>query len=154
VSELAEIAPDVDASLSDVTDAPPPVEVQEALSAVVATLRASAATYERTGDEPPHAPAERARLLAELAEHLEQPRAWQGVDRFVHQLMGDLLLDALRATDSGVSGGGALSARALALKAMARHEPLWPGAGGRAGCAYGYDSFLALVRQAGLAESV
>lgn len=137
LAALAAIAPDVEASL-DVADAVPP-GMQEALAAVVADLRAEAAL--RDGDS--------ARLLAEFADRLEAPRAWLGVDRFVHELLGDLLRDALAV--SAADRVAALSARAFALKGVARHAPLWPGAGARHGCPYGYESLLAVVRLTGLA---
>jgi hypothetical protein len=138
VSELAVLAPEVEASLAaDAAQASAvPVNMHDALAAVVIELRAEAGR--RDGD-----PATPAPLLRELADRLAQPRAWLGVDRLVHQLLGDCLADALGGRDDGP---GASAARVVALKALARHAPLWPGAAARSGCPYTYDSLLADVR--------
>jgi hypothetical protein len=62
----------------------------------------------------------------------------------VHELVSGLRADALAAAH----GAPALTARAFTLKALARHAALWPGAGPRPGCVYGYDGILASVRLA------
>jgi hypothetical protein len=95
---------------------------------------------------------ETAQLLRQFADHLEQPRAWYGIDRFVHELLSDLVRDALVVPHVPHGGNaGALTARAVALRVLARHEPLWPGAGSRGISPYSHESLLAVVRLAALA---
>lgn len=143
MSELAALAPEVEASLgidADAAAAHGPSHVCEALAAVVATLRSESAPG--AWDAPPP-------LLHALADRLAAPRAWLELDRVVHELMSDLLLDAVAAPDS--ARADALAARAFALRTIARHDALWSGAGPRGGCAYGYDSLLASVRMRAIA---
>jgi hypothetical protein len=90
--------------------------------------------------------AEVAAQLRDLALRLEDPGAWQIVDRVVHELVSDLLVGALDVPGRGASS--TLTARAIAIGVLAGNDTLWTGAGQRLGCAYGYDSLLALVRTA------
>jgi hypothetical protein len=145
VSNIAELAPDVltalpalerDGGLLPEHDVD--AALQAARDAAVAELRAEGARRAADGDEV-------SGLLARLADHLEQQRVAAGVDRLVHELLSDLLTDALAAAEA--ERPAYLAARAFALKVIARHAPLWPGAGPRLGCAYGYDSVLAVVRR-------
>ncbi len=136
------LAPEVRSALSDQDTTSGGEEVlaavQNARSVAADELRAEAARREPDGSEA-------AGLLTALADRLDQQRMAAGVDRLVHELVSDLLADALTATDA--DRGAQLTARAFALKAIARQAPLWPGAGPRLGCSYGYDSVLAVVRR-------
>ena len=147
MSELAVLAPEVEASLPDDRKVPPAVHA--ATAAVVAELYAEAARHEDGAAASVEGATEVARLLREFAGTLAQRHAWRGVDRLVHELVSDLLSDVLRIADGGRTP--ALIARAFLLNALARHAVLWPGAGPRLGCVYGYDSILASVRLAALA---
>jgi hypothetical protein len=149
VSNIAVLAPEVGAALPELAahDAAPAAQdafarMQAALGAAAGELRAEAAR--REGAPAETGLGESARVLWETATRLEQPGSSVAVDRLVHELVTDLVADALAATDPGRAT--TLSARAFALKALARHEPLWPGAGPRLGCPYSYESILALVR--------
>ena len=146
VSDVALLAPEVAESLPDHVRLP--ADFDAATSAVADELRAQAAHYE--GDTGAHGEAtgEVARLLRQFADQLAQPRAWLGIDRLVHELISGLVADALGAAAGPPAP--ALTARAFALKALARQAALWPGAGPRPGCAYSYD-VLASVRLAALA---
>jgi hypothetical protein len=133
VSELAALAPEVEASLGVDEDAaaPGPASVEQALADVVAALRSEGASG---GSGAP--------LLLDLAERLAAPKAWLGVDRLVHDLVTDLVLGALAAPDPARGDDG----RAFALRTLARHDALWPGAAARLGTAQSYDSILAAIR--------
>jgi hypothetical protein len=128
--------------------------VRHALARAAAELRSHAACRETVvaateggGEEvsypSPHA-AEVAAQLRALADRLEEHGAWQTVDRLVHELVTDLLVGALASADRGSSP--TLAARAVSIGVLAGHDALWSGAGPRLGCAYGYDSLIALVR--------
>jgi hypothetical protein len=144
VSDVAILAPEVAESLPH--DVRLPAEFGAATLAVAGELSAEAARYEEQVGAG--AAGDVAALLRRFAEQLAQPRAWLSIDRFVHELVSDLLADALAAADGAPAP--ALTARAFTLKALARHATLWPGAGPRPGCDYGYDSVLASVRLAAL----
>jgi hypothetical protein len=146
VSDVAVLAPEVAESLPD--DVRLPAGVDAATSAVAGELCTEAARYESEVGAGAEAGRDAALLLRRFAEQLTQPRAWRTIDRFVHELVTDFLADALGAANGELPP--ALTARAFTLKALARHTALWPGAGPRPGCAYGYDSILAGVRLAAL----
>jgi hypothetical protein len=139
------LAPKVRSALADQDGLPQEQDVLAALqgarTAASAELRAEAARREGAGGGDP----EVAQLLIALADRLEQQRVAAGVDRLVHELLSDLLTDALSAPET--ARPAYMTARAFALKVIARHAPLWPGAGPRLGCSYGYDSVLAVVRR-------
>ena len=124
--------------------------VRDALRAAVAQLREQAARQDAvlvTADVGPHRSAHATEVAAELrrlAERLEAPDAWQVVDRVVHELVSDLLVAALAMAHLGASP--TVTARAIAIGVLAGNDVLWTGAGPRLGCAYGYDSLIALVR--------
>ena len=65
--------------------------------------------------------------------------------------MSGVLTDALAPADDDQAAR--LAARSSAVRIIARHDPLWPGAGPRLGCAYGYDSLIAVVRSQALATA-
>jgi hypothetical protein len=159
VSDIAVLPPEVRSALAEQDGLPHDADMltalQDARTAAAAELRAEAArrTAGTTavpegieGAEPTsaHDP-EVAQLLSALAERLERQRVAAGVDQLVHELLSDLLTDALTAPVTERTAY--LTARAFALKVIARHAPLWPGAGPRLGCSYGYDSVLAVVRR-------
>ena len=133
--------------------------VQHALTEAVAELRAEIARLEaadgRHGDSeggatPRLHTAEAARVLRHIAERLELQGAWATTDRLVHELLSGLITDALDTADGFPAAR--LTGRAFALRVLARQAPLWPGAGPRLGCAYGYDSLIAVVRTAAQAS--
>jgi hypothetical protein len=127
--------------------------LRDALAAAAAELRDQAARREfRAGVEhagQPHPSAHAAEVagyLRALADRLEEPDAWQAVDRVVHELVSDLLVGALALARRGAPAD--VTARAVALGVLAGHDALWPGAAPRLGCAHGYDGLIALVRTA------
>ena len=130
--------------------------VRHALAHAADELRAQAARRETVvaaaegeTERPqpsPHA-AEVAIQLRALADRLDDHGAWQTVDRLVHELVSDLVVGALATASAAERGSSAtLTARAVAIGVLAGHDALWAGAGPRLGCAYGYDSLIALVR--------
>ena len=126
--------------------------VGAALAAAAAELRAEAGRRESAASSAddggaPHRAAHAAEVAAELralADRLEEPGAWQAIDRIVHELVTDLLVGALALAHRGASP--VLTARAAAVGVLAADDGLWPGASGRLGCAYAHDGLLALVR--------
>lgn len=116
-------------------------QVQDALGTAAAELRTAAA----------HRDPAAAHDLRQLAERLEAPGAWETVDRIVHELMSDLVAGALAVADDGASA--TLAARAVAIRVLSRSDALWTGAGPRMGCAYGYDSLLAIARTTAVARA-
>lgn len=128
-------------SPSDSTPLPP--ALHDAITTAAAELRAEA---DRAGCDPAVA-----RLLLEIADGLAVQGAWTAVDRLVHDLVTNVLTDALAPDDAGRTAR--LAARSFAVRIIARHDPLWPGAGPRLGCAYGYDSLMAVVRCSAMATA-
>lgn len=145
VSELAALAPQVEASIApDAADAAPfRPTVEAALRTAAVAMREAAERVRSDGDDAAH-------VLRDLAGQLEQPQAWLAVDRLIHQLLGDVLRDAIARPDG--TRGPVETARALALGVLARDAVLWPGAGSRMGCTYDYDGLLATARLAALAR--
>ena len=88
--------------------------------------------------------AEVAAELRQLADRLDEPGAWQTVDRVVHELVSDLLVGALALAQRAPSA--AVTARAVAIGVLAGRDAIWSGAGPRLGCAYDFGGLLALVR--------
>ena len=144
MTELATLAPEVEASLgADADPASVPTQtMRDALAAVAATLRSEA-------DRPAEGGETGTAFLRDLADRLEAPHAWSGVDRLVHELVSGLVADALAAPEG--ERLSTLVARAFALRALARQETLWPGASDRMGCPYDYDGLLATVRLTAIA---
>ena len=65
--------------------------------------------------------------------------------------MSGVLTDALAPHDA--DRAARLAARSFAVRLIARHDPLWPGAGPRLGCAYSYESLIATVRCSAMATA-
>jgi hypothetical protein len=134
VPDLAELAPEVEASIApDVGAVATTASIREALEAAAATLRSESVAGGAS-----------ATVLRDLADRLAGPHAWVEIDRLVHELVTDLLLDALAGPDD--ARADALAARAFALRTIARDPSLWPGAGTRRGTSQSYDGLLAAVR--------
>jgi hypothetical protein len=144
VSELAVLAPQVEASI-----APDAADAASFRPTVEAALRTAAVAMREAAERVQSDADEAAQVLRELAGQLEQPQAWLAVDRLIHQLLGDVLRDAIVRPDGNRSA--VETARATALGILARDAVLWPGAGSRMGCTYDYDGLLATARLAALA---
>ena len=144
VSELAVLAPQVEASI-----APEAADAVAFRPAVEAALRTAAGALYVTAESYHDGSHETAGALRQFADRLEQPQAWLGIDRFIHELLGDVLREAI-ARPNG-ERGPADTARAIALGILARDGVLWPGAGARMGVTYDYDGLLATARLTALA---
>jgi hypothetical protein len=150
VSELAVLAPDVEAAQShEIAEAAGDrATVEAAVAAAVVALRAAAGHHEPAPEAGSGAASDVATLLRGFADQLEQPQAWINVDRVVHELLADLLRDVILADPARAA---AVTARTVAVRIIARDAVLWPGAGPRMGCTYNYDGLLATIRRTALA---
>jgi hypothetical protein len=146
VSELAVLAPQVEASI-----APEAADAVGFRPAVEAALRSAAGALYATAERYDGRVDETAGALRQFAERLEQPQAWLGVDRIIHELLGDVLRAAIARPDG--ERGPVDTARAIALGILARDGVLWPGAGSRMGVTYDYDGLLAMARLTALAAA-